>query len=482
MKTKSITIIVLALCIPVCLHAQYYNDYYHRIGDTVQWKSPTGYYLWWDFQHHYEHNIKLPSLGGGTGYRPGKALNANYFFTTDTLKVIGLAAVYSSNVPAEQEYFYLFDAQADSMVMKYKIPKLPGVESNRRYVHVMGYCEDPGCATHNPLCSPNDIVNMVDSCCGDCQWTWFLPLYEHYFDSAVYVTDSFYVGFSCFSHPYAADAISGRYSEPGSFPVLPQYYHAGATIIDGTKPCQESPVYTHNGHSNCEFPFLPCAWVDLDTSVSSGFTPFRWYYRTVTKLFLIYPIIEVDTTIPPADLCPPVSNFRLSLLEDGCATFTWDDCVNYSGYEVRYRTTADGPYGWSYTTTGSNIFQLCDLDSSATYFVSVRALCDISKKSTDWTDPVYFRLTNPQNGIEAPESALGSHTFLSPNPARDRVVASSHFLVTRVDAYDARGTLVYSEPSRGLNADINISAWPKGSYVFIIHTHHGATAKVLVKE
>ena len=230
MKTKSITIIVLALCIPVCLHAQYYNDYYHRIGDTVQWKSPTGYYLWWDFQHHYEHNIKQPTPGWGTGYKAGKALSANYFFTTDTLKVIGLAAIYSSNVPAEQEYFYLFDAQADSMVMKYKIPKLPGVDSNRRYVHVMGYCEGPMCASHNPLCSPNDVSNMADSCCGDCEWTWFLPLYEHYFDSAVYVTDSFYVGFSCFSHPYAADAISGRYSEPGSFPVLPQYYHQ-ATLL-----------------------------------------------------------------------------------------------------------------------------------------------------------------------------------------------------------------------------------------------------------
>lgn len=60
------------------------------------------------------------------------------------------------------------------------------------------------------------------------------------------------------------------------------------------------------------------------------------------------------------------------------------------------------------TVPPANIFQLCDLDSSATYFVSVRALCDISKKSTDWTDPVYFRLTNPQNGIDTPESALGA--------------------------------------------------------------------------
>ena len=140
---------------------------------------------------------------------------------------------------------------------------------------------------------------------------------------------------------------------------------------------------------------------------------------------MLYPIIEVDTTVPPAD-----------------------------------------------------IFQLCDLDSSATYFVSVRALCDTSKKSTDWTEPIYFRLTNPQNGIEAPESALGRHTFLAPNPARDHVSVSSHFLVAQVDAYDAHGTLVYSEPTFDVNADINISSWPKGSYVFIVHTHHGSTAKV----
>ena len=41
------------------LRAQYYDYYYHRVGDTVEWKAPNGYYSWWELEYFYENNHKI---------------------------------------------------------------------------------------------------------------------------------------------------------------------------------------------------------------------------------------------------------------------------------------------------------------------------------------------------------------------------------------------------------------------------------------
>ena len=39
--------------------AQYSSYYYHRVGDTIEWRSEIGYYSWWEFQRFYEENLTL---------------------------------------------------------------------------------------------------------------------------------------------------------------------------------------------------------------------------------------------------------------------------------------------------------------------------------------------------------------------------------------------------------------------------------------
>ena len=49
----------LALAVTVAAKAQYSDYYYHRIGDTIEWKSEIGYYSWWEWKTFYENNLGL---------------------------------------------------------------------------------------------------------------------------------------------------------------------------------------------------------------------------------------------------------------------------------------------------------------------------------------------------------------------------------------------------------------------------------------
>ncbi len=74
------------------------------------------------------------------------------------------------------------------------------------------------------------------------------------------------------------------------------------------------------------------------------------------------------------------------------------------------------------------------------------------------------------------------YTSLQPNPASDRVSVLSSFGITAIEAYDLRGRLVkkFSIPNSQLSINLDVSSWPRGTYLLRITTSNGITTKKLL--
>lgn len=70
-------------------------------------------------------------------------------------------------------------------------------------------------------------------------------------------------------------------------------------------------------------------------------------------------------------------------------------------------------------------------------------------------------------------------TGVMPNPASDKVRVVSSYGMNLVEFFDINGTLILSQRTEGLYADIDISRWPSGNYLVRIHTPMGVATKKL---
>ena len=85
----------------------------------------------------------------------------------------------------------------------------------------------------------------------------------------------------------------------------------------------------------------------------------------------------------------------------------------------------------------------------------------------------------PGIGIQT-NDLLYRYTSVQPNPATDKVRVTSSFGLTRIEAYDLRGRLLFETPASGLKADLDVSSWPRGTYLLRISTPAGPTTKKLL--
>lgn len=485
LKTNDMKKIVLWIVLAVSMlsvadvEAQYSDLYYHQIGDTVLWRAPNGYYQWWEFEQYAQIRRRISAfLSSPMGVTNGKSMM--YYFTPDTLKIIGIATSFINpdwvyGAPEdndEQEYLYIYDAVGDSMVLKSETPWHWG-DTNIRHLYLKHY-QGGTFPPHRDY----EITDANDSCCGPGWYDYINPLHEYYFDTAIYVTDSFYVGAS-----YYSGLMNGEVLAPGERIGLPQFVAYGMEFL--RTPCQETEMYTDPDYpiSQCSFPFLRYALWSEDPSSPTSPTvnlPYhQWVYRNFPNFLVIYPIVQVDTTVPTPDYCQPIQHFHVALMEDGCVTLAWDDFENYTDYELRYRSMGGVmQQEWVTVMPGTNLFQLCDVDSTTTYYFSVRALCD--KRNTAWTEPLIVYIPRPVNGIEEAESEIGRYVSVMPNPATDKVMIKSPMGLRQVEVYNARGILVYSAVAGGQESTIDLTGWAKGSYIANISTAHGTTTKVFV--
>ena len=469
MKTK--VTIAMAAVLLACggLKAQYYNDYYHRTGDTIDYKSEIGYYMWWGLRDLLQNNHTASDWAYGSVQH---GVHIMPYFTAAPLKIIGIAGCPVSQFEGEAfsdstsapEYFYLYDNGTDygttnPVFLKRVRWYLPDPHRMLKYEGVWGFqSPEDSCCTFT--------ISTINS----------RPLYECYFDTAIIVTDTFYVGWSFHSNDIPYIPLISPF-----IPSYTDYYKWGS--FQTVNPCgEEDSAFTEEGGrtTTCFFPifdYLKC----LDTSIASNpynnnvqWTPYRSRSFTV-----VYPIIEIDTTIPPFYMCDPVQNVQATPDGDSCALVTWDDFYRYTYCDVQYYAIEEG-YGSAQTQTvsGTNLLRICNLDSTKTYAVRVRAFCDTSKIQTDWSPWVTFTLPHTE-GIADGESMLSFYTHLMPNPAADRVTVTSSFGLTRIEVYNLQGLLVYSEPAGFTSTTVDLRGWASGQYIMMVHTPRGVTAKKL---
>ena len=161
----------------------------------------------------------------------------------------------------------------------------------------------------------------------------------------------------------------------------------------------------------------------------------------------------------------------------GCITVEWDTLR----YQEQWVLRLEGPDGIRYDTVGTNRFTYCDLDTNASYAVSVQTQCyrPGGHSWSDWSDPVTIG-----HGTAAIEEVPGSkfHVSIHPNPASRQVEVSSTLPMTRIETTDILGRSLYDMPATGYTATLDVSSWSHGTYLLRIHTTSGiSTRKLLVK-
>ena len=449
----------------ISVQAQYSADYYHRTGDTIYTYSEIAFYNWWDFERM--DSLREPmDYGGSILYIYPLVITP--YFTTTPLKVVGIAGCinhfyHDTNYVWLPEYVYLFD---DGPIFR-KRAEVPYLDERaHRYLQL-------------DISQHTRPYTYHDSCCNISSQTEVFKLYESYFDTAVTVTGTFYIGWS---HNNGA---KHGYVNCG-------YDYVCADVSGVNTPCSELDTFISNWPvgSVCFFPWMDYYYCNDTNIIENPGGNYEWIHHPERTFKLLYPLIQIDTTVPPTFLCEPVQNFQASVLDtgSGCVFFTWDDFLHYTYCEVQYYAIQQGfPSAVDTLVSGANMLHLCGLDTMLTYYARIRAFCDTSKIETDWSNWVSFSFPHtdppsppdPPQGVNEP-SVLDQFTHVLPNPAADKVTVMSELGLRRIEVYNARGMLVYSEPVGYSQATIDLRGWPAGQYMMLIETRQGKTAKRLV--
>ena len=495
--------LLLAAASAVPARAQYSQAYYHLLGDTIYLDSPIYYHNWWGFENSLQ-TRQIVTLGhthalsqtSPTRYpnppdpdyiRLGGERMLSYCFTAQPLRVIGLAHLcpqgylrYPFNYPYadtthRQEYIYLYEADTASLRELAAVPwHYRDMFDSLRYLYVRG------AYWYTRQYDPSNIGgNYADwnnyyQCCGDSMWEFTFRLREYYFDSAIVVQDSFYIGYSDYSYVYAYDDPAGyaQYAQSRS----PMYMFARDPV--STTNC-EGTVGDALTTGVCGV-YWPSVFFRYPYSCDSAMPPIR--YENHWKIPMIFPIIEVDTTVPPPDYCPAVSNLQVARDENGCVVATWDAFVNHTnGYEIQYGLRTQDYDQWQTVFSSTNFAQVCDLNPVLGYGLRVRPVCE-NKRVGPWQERYFFIPGQLPVGIEdEPSSDLARHTRVAPNPAKDAVTVSSDYGILGLDLYDLQGRHLLNDNLGSREATLDLSALPEGTYILQVSTPAGTTTKRIVK-
>ena len=410
------------------------SGYYHQVGDTVRGKCPIYHYEqnWWPTLNAIGHTDSLitTAVSEATGYMKQ---------TTNTpLKVIGIASTLArmnsqpptppyedldTNIEPAMDYI-LYDATASGLVEKARV-----------------------CWTNDYMTHPKRYLELpmeMGSCSEMSDQTTIVSLREYYFDSAITVTDSFYVG--CIIKPIS--------------------------IYDGDPNAYETFVYAAFHH------WYFCSYgvqernTDKDCAVHiPDFTYYDslyddWVYTTRNRFQLIFPIIEVDTFCVTPDE-PQVAD-RDSLR----VRVEWTDSSNLS-WEVSRTAPGGDPNTGSITPTTVPYIEYTDIDNDSAYHVYVRGYCETLSSWSDWSTPCFIdSIPTPTTPPTPPEGITTIETAdftLSLNPTSMTVTVETNQPST-LTLTDATGHDCGQWKVGNGKTTLDISSLPAGVYFVRLST------------
>ena len=281
---------------------------------------------------------------------------------------------------------------------------------------------------------------------------------EAFFDAPVTVSDSFYLA----SHFECSDPAMGKENYGVSPAVL---YETHMTL--GITTDYDYPKFTWRtlgGHyyeydSTLQAPVqvtVPeSVWHDDDgCEVNHGF-------------MLIFPILEVVCDVPQGVSASPMGAGHVLLRWD---TGQWD-----TAWEVSYGPSGTLPGQGTVLATSEPSLMLSGISPDTTYVAYVRSLCTVRDTQwSDWSDSINF---GRRQGIDA--VAENVTVDLLPNPAADRLLLTADAELSAIDVYTSAGTHHTRLPATGRAAHIDVSAWPAGTYLLLVHTDRGTPLRRL---
>lgn len=457
--------ILLCLCCLLSQIAVAQSQVYHNVGDTIYGRSDIYHYQWWtdDF---YQDPEGIIYFGNGGDYGD---ICLRYCYTNTQLSVVGIAGVcrtydranrtYFADTLQFDEYFYLYDAYVDSCPLKKIVrwyPTDPYRYISLRLRYTMG----------EPCCPISNYSTQVHR------------IYEYYFDKPVIVEDSFYVGGS--NNCYESGIIPCDTCPYGYAQVRYTHNYGSLYMVD-TNYCPSCPNVKHlyKFHTNN--------------------TPVAWHWRYQNEFMLVFPIIEIDTTNRPDPhpqdtfACPPVGGFQVASISGETVWLMWNSNSEHDSWELSYGPAGITPeQGTVVPVSGPPIYAMTGLDSCRLYSAYIRPVCHHGDSTCygEWVPQdtssgqgrgldVYLCDSLPPVGI--PNTPLEQFTYVVPSPASDQVQVMSGFKLLQVDVYDLSGETVYSAAASGVSTSIDVSSWPQGVYIAVIHTQGGiVTRKVVV--
>lgn len=415
-------------------------QFYHRVGDTIRGQCPIYYYDWyWDsdsslsradsavifnnptfgYQRHTT-SSPLKIIGIASSMRIYDNINFSYIFEGDDT---------TSRLEDTTNFFILFQATPNGPRELKRVCWTDDIATHpKRYIeYVTGFAQYYRCDNLSP-------AHLI------------APIREYYFDSAVYVTDSFYLGIS-------------RYCVADDFQALRNYTHytyqylsVGALTPYSANPCFKRIPTQH---------FIQ----RTETSVIEG-EQSQWRHQGIDAYQLIYPIIEVDTVALAAEYT--------------CLRPSMPEAVELDTGVVRFSWTATGTIRWQLALTPeggeeriydcpSMQYTVHGLNPDTSYLATVRGYCrnKMWEGWGDWSDTLTYTPPQPQP-VGIPQS--GNYTFsISPNPASTALtVIPSAPLPATLTVLDIQGRIVLTQSfsqTHTRSFTLDISTLPAGAYI-----------------
>lgn len=442
---------------------------YTGIFDTlfmgVEYRNPVYYYgLDWVDECAFNSRSRGISINFPLQYMyPYKRVR--YMYTYDSLKVKGLAVVGYFDVNAPDllaagripDYAMLYEATDTSFELL--VEKRWDTIINRT----------------------NKKLELVATARQPYQY-YYPTVYEVYFDSAVVVYDSFYVGVTNFNVVRSYDSITNSWLD--DYPIITSYYNISLNILD------EFGCYFAPGRHKVKYdPMLdgPCFYQTTGrTHSGKPIDTTQWYYSTKPWDYgvIVFPIIDTSRPLPPPppDTCADISNFRQIRSGVSYAAFSWDNSPGDNSWEVAYGTEGTLPENCTVVGTPHTIHYITHLDSGQWYVAYVRAVCD-SNLYSRWSDSIRFYIagdTTRNNDIIIPNTILEENTHILPNPAKSIVNIFSSFAMSKIEVFSLNGVKVKEEAASGIATEIDVSLLPKGTYIVKVHTSWGIAMKKLI--
>ena len=198
---------------------------------------------------------------------------------------------------------------------------------------------------------------------------------------------------------------------------------------------------------------------------------------------MVLPIVRKITEVQlPA--CTDVEEFRISGRMGAVTEFQWVSDGLHNEWELSYGIEGTPPDSGTVLTLTEPRYWLNDNAYPDTPMVAyIRTVCREQGilRHGRWSAGIHWDGHLIHQGI--PAEGIGAYVELLPNPAKGMTVVSSSYRLTRIRAYNMQGQLVLDQrPSLSQSATLDLTAWPKGTYLLRITTLAGIVSKKLVVE